>query len=103
MKREEAIKIIKQFTQLVAAEFPVKQVVFYGAREMGSTDEHDEIEAAVVFDSLPDDYLECKNKLEETARRIDRRLEPIIIELSKNDVSGFVLEILKNGTVVYQA
>ena len=78
-------------------------VILFGVWLEELAHEDDEIEVAVVFDSLDDDYLEIEHKLVKLGQQIDHRIEPTIIESEREDPTGFFQEVLENGCIVYQA
>lgn len=103
MERAELIEKVKEFAGLIKKDFPVKEVILFGAWLEGLAKEDDEIEVAVVFDRLGRDLLESREILLELGRTIDPRMEPVIIEREVKDPVGFYREVLENGEIVFQA
>lgn len=101
MNREAVIEKAKQYAELIRQNLPVKMVILFGAWLEELAREDEEIEIAVVFDSLDDDYLEIEHKLAKLALRIDNRIEPTIIESEREDPTRFLQEVLENGHIVY--
>lgn len=79
-----------------------KMIVLYGSYAKGTAHENSDIDIAVIFDSIGNDFLEKSHQLFKLRRGIDSRIEPILIE-QENDRSGFCEEILKTGKVIYSA
>ncbi len=103
MDRKALLEKMKLYADLVFEEHPVKQVILYGAWLEGLAYDDDEIEVAVVFDRLKDDMLDTREKLQALGQQVDPRIEPTIIEQSKEDVIGFYKEVLENGHMVREA
>jgi predicted nucleotidyltransferase len=102
MDKDEIIRKVKQFAVKAASEFQVNKIILFGSFVKGTFSDRSDIDVAVILDSLDVDLLESEFKLFKMRRDIDYRIEPIIF-IGEEDKSGFLEEILKSGTVVYQA
>lgn len=101
MDQRKAIKIVKQFGELVRQNYSVNQIYLFGSYAKGNAKEESDIDVAIVIEKIGDDYLEQSTKLFQLRRKVDLRIEPVLLELN-NDVSGFLEEIRSNGVLVYK-
>lgn len=102
MGYEEIIDKTKKYSELVVNFMHPKMIVLYGSYAKGSAHFDSDIDIAVIFDSIEDDFLEKSHQLYKLRRNIDSRIEPVLIE-QENDRSGFCEEVLKTGQVIYSA
>ena len=102
MDKTTAIRHVKQYADVVRQNFNVKKVILYGSYSRGSARKDSDIDVAVVFNRIDEDFLMVAAKLFRLRREIDTRIEPVLLEES-NDKSGFLEEILKTGEVIYNA
>jgi predicted nucleotidyltransferase len=100
MDKKTVIKRVKKFADTVKENFPVKKIILYGSYAKGTPREDSDIDVAVVLESVDDDFLKSEAKLFQLKRDIDPRIEPVLLE-EKNDISGFLEEILKIGEIIY--
>lgn len=99
MDYKEVIEKVERYSQLVAEVFKPKMIILYGSYAKGSAREDSDIDVAVVFDNVGDDYLDILHKLYKLRRQIDSRIEPVLSE-PESDKSGFYEDILKTGKVI---
>lgn len=102
MDYEEIIDKTKKYSELVVNFLSPKMIVLYGSYAKGTAREDSDIDIAVIFDTLGEDFLEKSHQLFKLRRGIDSRIEPVLIEL-ENDKSGFCEDILKTGKIIYDA
>lgn len=102
MDQRKVINIVKQFGELVRQNYQVNQIYLFGSYAKGNAKEESDIDVAIVLDKIGDDCLEQSTKLFQLRRKVDLRIEPILLELN-NDISGFLEEIQNNGILVYQS
>ena len=102
MDKTTAIRHVKQYADVVRQNFNVKKVILYGSYSRGSARKDSDIDVAVVFNRIDEDFLMVAAKLFRLRREIDTRIEPVLLEES-NDKSGFLEEILKTGEIIYNA
>jgi predicted nucleotidyltransferase len=102
MDKTTAIRHVKQYADVVRQNFNVKKVILYGSYSRGSARKDSDIDVAVVLSRIDEDFLMAEAKLFRLRRKIDTRIEPVLLEES-NDKSGFLEEILKTGEVIYNA
>lgn len=102
MDYEKIIDKTRKYSELVVDSLNPKMIVLYGSYSKGTAREDSDIDIAVIFDTLGEDFLEKSHQLFKLRRGIDSRIEPVLIELD-NDKSGFCEEILKTGKIIYAA
>ena len=100
--QKQVIAIVKEFAELVKQNFPVKQIYLFGSYAKGNAREESDIDVAIVLDKIGDDYLIQNTKLFQLRRKIDLRIEPVLLDFN-NDLSGFLNEIQTNGIQIYQS
>jgi len=100
MDQEPVITRVKQFADVVRKNFRVKKIILYGSYARGSAGKHSDIDVAVVLDNDEEDLLTAEAKLFKLRRAIDARIEPVLLDETK-DTSGFLEEIIKTGEVIY--
>lgn len=102
MGYEEIIEKVEAYSKRVAERYHPKVIVVYGSYAKGTATEDSDIDIAVVFDSLADDYLDDAVELFKMRRDIDLRIEPVLIQAEDID-NSFYHEIMQTGKVVYAA
>jgi uncharacterized protein len=100
MDQEPVITRVKQFADVVRKNFQVKKIILYGSYARGSAGKHSDIDVAVVLENDEEDLLTAEAKLFKLRRDIDARIEPVLLDETK-DTSGFLEEIIKTGEVIY--
>jgi len=101
MDTEQIIKLVKNYSEVIKDYFNVSKVVLFGSYASGLSKEWSDIDVAVFLDEKPVDLIEAESTLFRLRRNIDSRIEPIII-YDMNDPSGFPLEILNKGILIYK-
>ncbi len=99
MDKSEAIKIGKEYKNLVNNYFDVENVVIFGSYSKGTQNENSDIDIAVIVKDMPDNYFETMPLLWRLRRQVSNLIEPIMV-CRKNDTSGFLDEIMQYGIVV---
>ena len=102
MDQNKIINIVKKYAELVKQNYSVNQIYLFGSYIKGNAREESDIDVAIILDKIGDDYLDISTKLFQLRRKIDLRIEPVLLELN-NDISGFLNEIRTNGLQIYQA
>jgi uncharacterized protein len=93
-------EIAEKYAELVKNTLPASMVILYGSYARGEERENSDIDIAVVFDELQNDYLETAAKLVSLCRKVDVVIEPKLI-IKKDNQSGFLESILKYGKIIY--
>ena len=96
MDKGEAISIVKQYSSLLKEYLKIEKIYLYGSYAMNTYREDSDIDVAIVVNKIEGDYFSIHPLLWKLRRRIDHRIEPILIELG-SDESGFLSEIQKTG------
>ena len=102
MDQKKAINIVQQYVELIKQNYKVKQIYLFGSYAKGNAEEDSDIDVAIVLDRIGDDYLAQSTKLFQLRRKIDLRIEPVLLEFN-NDISGFLYEIVSTGILIYQS
>ena len=97
---QKIINIVKKYAELVRQNYSVNQIYLFGSYAKGNAREESDIDVAIILDKIGDDYLEQSTKLFQLRRKIDLRIEPVLLEFD-NDVSGFLSEVRANGLQIY--
>jgi predicted nucleotidyltransferase len=97
----EVVEKVKKYAEVVRKDMPVKMVVLYGSYVRGTENSASDIDVAVVVDKIEGDYLEQSARLFHLVRKIDTRIEPVLLS-SDEDRSGFLSSILNYGEIIYQ-
>ncbi len=92
MDKTTAIRYVKQYADIVRQNFKVKKVILYGSYSRGSARKDSDIDVAVVLSRIDEDFLMAEAKLFRLRRKIDTRIEPILLEES-NDKKGIFRNI----------
>ena len=79
--------------------FEFEAVYLYGSYSDSSFNSVSDIDVAFIVEDISSDHWLLSAKLFELVDKIDNRIEPLILS-KKNDPSGFVRKILKNGIKV---
>ena len=102
MDKNEVIKKVKKYAEVVKKILPVRMVILFGSYAKNCAREHSDIDVAVVVDHNEKDYLEARKELFKLRRDIDCNIEPVLIERDEKDLSGFFEEISNTGEIIYQ-
>jgi len=102
MDKATSINLAKRFSEKIVTLFPVKSIILFGSYSNDTAKLHSDIDIAVVVENFEGDFLKTSKQLFTLSRDIDLRIEPILIDL-QDDPSGFLREINKNGTLIYQS
>lgn len=100
MAEKSVIDQVKAFAEIVRQHFPVQKIILFGSQARGTAHPDSDIDVAVVFKNIDEDYLGTAAKLFQLRRKIDSRIEPVIFE-ENHDPSGFLAEIVSTGTVIF--
>lgn len=100
MAQKSIVDIVTAFADIVRQHFTVQKIILFGSQARGTARQDSDIDVAVVFKSLDNDYLETAARLFQLRRNIDSRIEPAIFE-ENHDPSGFLEDIMKTGTLIF--
>jgi predicted nucleotidyltransferase len=99
MDKSEVISIVTKYKLLVSKHFDVESMILFGSYAKGNQSDDSDIDVAIVVNSITQDFFSYAPLLWKLRREIDDRIEPVLIEKSK-DESGFLKEILKTGLII---
>jgi|WetSurMetagenome_2_1015567.scaffolds.fasta_scaffold117192_2 uncharacterized protein len=102
MDKETVINILRNYSEAIKAFLPVKEIVLYGSFAKGNQKEFSDIDVAVIVENFNGNYLETSFILNKLSRKFSLRIEPLLIDPSK-DRAGFLEEIRNTGILIYQA
>lgn len=96
MDKKEAIEKVKQYKVLLGKHFDLDSVYLFGSYAKDTCSDDSDIDVAVVVKNISGDYFTVNPLLWKLRRQVDDRIEPILFD-RKNDISGFLDEIKRNG------
>lgn len=100
MDKAAVIECVKKMVDVIKQNFPVKKIILFGSYAKGYARKDSDIDVAVVVDQVEGDFLSAEAKLFQLRRKINTKIEPILLEIN-NDHSGFFEEIMKTGEIIY--
>lgn len=101
MDKSTAVAAVISFSDAICAAYQPVKVVLYGSYARGDQQASSDIDVAVIVDEITGDFLDAEAGLYRIRRRIDDRIEPVLLELGE-DRSGFLDTVLRTGEVVYE-
>jgi len=102
MDKEEILNISKRFVDIIRNFYDINKVILFGSYAKGTPNASSDIDLAIFLKEKPDDIIKAETELYKLRRNIDSRIEPLII-LEEYDPSGFLLDILDNGIVIFSS
>lgn len=102
MDKAKALKLVKEYADIVVKNMKVNKIILYGSYARGDYREDSDIDVAVVVprSSISKDILEDMTKLCKLRRDVSVDIEPVLI-IDEEDPSGFLESISEYGEVVY--
>lgn len=102
MDKREAMKLVKQYADIVVKNMLVNKIILYGSYARGDYRKDSDIDVAVVVprSSISKDILEDMAKLFKLRRSVSTDIEPVLL-IDEEDSSGFLDSISEYGEVVY--
>lgn len=95
----DIVEKVTRFSRCVHERFPAAQVFLFGSQVTGKARSDSDIDVAVVFDRIDEDYLDLSSLLFRMRRSIDSRIEPLPFDRSHDD-SGFLSTIMQTGVFI---
>ena len=100
--RKNIINKVEEYKTLVNNIFPIDidQYLLYGSYAKGTSDEHSDIDIAMVVQHIDDDiYWNNLTLLWKLSYQVDDRIEPVLIARD-TDYAGFLDEIQHTGILI---
>lgn len=101
MDKATAISDAQKYAKLVTAEINPAKIILFGSYAASRFHEQSDIDVAVVMDDLDSEFLNISIRLNRLTSKVNNRIEPILLS-SKNDPSGFLQTIMKQGILLYE-
>ena len=99
MDKEQAIKLVKQYKEIIMPRFNNKaQVYMYGSYSKGNQRPESDIDVAVVVPELNGDFWMTLTKLWTASRKVSTLIEPVLIE--ERNPSPLYEDILQTGIAI---
>ncbi|HBG78638.1 MAG: nucleotidyltransferase domain-containing protein [Phycisphaerae bacterium] len=99
---KKVVEIARLYAEKVKNYLPVNMIVLYGSHVKGTATKSSDIDIAIVVDKFSGDYLKISSDLFGLVRSVNKRIEPVLL-CRKNDRSGFLENIMKNGKIIYKS
>ncbi|MCK9450327.1 MAG: nucleotidyltransferase domain-containing protein [Bacteroidales bacterium] len=96
MDKAEVINKVKEYSVLLKKHIALEKVYLFGSYAKNTNRADSDIDVAIVVKKIEGDFFDIEPLLWKLRRQIDDRIEPILIE-KDNDLSGFLIEIQRNG------
>jgi predicted nucleotidyltransferase len=96
---KELFEKLRKFSKLAKDVIPFDKMILFGSFANGTSNEDSDIDVALVVKSIDTDYLKKNTELFRICRKIDARIEPLILSPA-HDRSGFLESIEKNGIIL---
>ena len=101
MDKSKAIEKVRLFAEKARQNLDVEQVILFGSYAKGTATGDSDIDVAVIIRKPVTDWLEAAKSLFKLRRDIDLAIEPVLIDASSKDRSGFLEEIRRTGELIY--
>lgn len=98
MGKNEVIKVVRQYKQLVLAHFGQAVVYLYGSYSKGTAHNGSDIDVAVVVPEVNDDFLKSSALLWSLTWNLNTLIEPVLID--KRHPSPLYEDIVRTGVRV---
>ncbi|MBI5727380.1 MAG: nucleotidyltransferase domain-containing protein [Ignavibacteriales bacterium] len=99
MDKKHAINIAKKFSNEIKNIIKAENVILFGSYARGNFHNWSDIDIAIIVKNSNFDYFDVYKKLGNITLKLNTRIEPIIIDKSK-DYSGFIDNIKKEGIIL---
>ncbi|NCA86593.1 MAG: nucleotidyltransferase domain-containing protein [Clostridia bacterium] len=96
MDQREAIKKVQAYKALLEDNLKFDKIYLFGSYANNTQHEDSDVDVAIVVSEVKGDFFSVNPMLWTLRRKIDDRIEPILIE-KDNDHAGFLTEIEANG------
>ncbi|MDR2505693.1 MAG: nucleotidyltransferase domain-containing protein [Oscillospiraceae bacterium] len=96
MDKEQALAYAREYARAVYKEMNPEQVVLYGSYAKGNARADSDIDIAVIFNGLEQDWFQTYTRLAGLTWKISTYIEPILLDRAKES-GGFISEVLRTG------
>jgi len=99
MGQKDVIKKLERYKLLISDHFDLDKIVLFGSNAKGKQREDNDIDVAVIVNSVNSDFFTYAPLLWKLSRQVDNRIEPVLF-VNGNNPSGFLKEIIKSGLTI---
>lgn len=99
---KKVAEIVRLYALEVKKVLPVKMIILFGSWAKGKAGKSSDIDIAVVVEEFSGDYLKVNSELFNIVRRVDKKIEPVLLSM-KNNKSGFLDRVIKEGKIIYES
>jgi len=100
MDKDKAMTCARAYVRAVTKEFKPEQIWLFGSYANGVPDADSDIDVAVIFNGLKDNWLDTYTRLSYLTLHASTYIEPHIFDRAA-EPNGFIKEIFKTGTPLY--
>ncbi len=101
LDKKQVIDNAKKYVELINKHLKTEKIVLFGSYAKGNWHKDSDIDIAVIVNNITDDFLSVSAMLNKLTRKIDYRIEPVLLE-KEDDRSGFLSTILLYGLTLYE-
>jgi predicted nucleotidyltransferase len=98
MDKAEAIRLAKEYKELVSQHLPVKALYLYGSYSKDCGSEDSDIDIAVIVDKKSDNYFDDTPLLWTLKRRISNLIEPVL--MAEGEKSPLYHDVVTTGIMI---
>lgn len=98
MDKEQALKLVSQYKQVISSIISSPKVYLYGSYSKGTANKNSDIDVAVIVPSIGGDWLKLSGKLWYATLAVSTLIEPVLLE--EGDTSPLYRDIMKTGVAV---
>lgn len=99
MDKKSALNLANKYAKEVRKELNPEQIVLYGSYASNTYNENSDIDIAVIYNDLNENFLDISSLLWKLTRNVSTLIEPVLLDQTK-DKSGFVDEVIRQGKVI---
>lgn len=100
LDKTAVIDLAMQYAQEVQKMFKPNQILLYGSYAKGTAQKDSDIDIAVVLNGFSGDYLDASKTLYKLRRNVSFDIEPVLLDATKDNQSGFIHEVMRTGEVI---
>ena len=94
--------IVQKYVDKVCENYKIEAIILFGSYAKGTQHKDSDIDIAIVTDDFQNDIIDEELKLMRLRRKIDKRIEPHLINIDdyRKASTPFIQEIIKTGIKV---